>query len=212
MTFGKTAASLALLAMAVPAAAQAPLPGLRIEPTDGGSIFYIRNPSTQPLTAYLIELVNYPGSSFALWQDDAAVAAETIAPGGERRTPISNMTVGAVPDYVKMQAAIYADGTTAGIAEKVTQLVERRRAVLETTRELIQRLEKGQTGADLKQWSDGMPAIPRAQRNSQAAINQSAAQLLIAGTIARMNSGSTESVLSALRNRERVLAASKPAL
>ena len=53
------------------------------------------------------------------------------------------MTVGAVPDYVKMQAAIFGDGTTSGIPEKVALLVGRRRATLETTRELIRRCEKG---------------------------------------------------------------------
>ena len=198
-----------MLAIA-PAVAQTPLPALRIEPTDGGSIFYIKNPATQPLTAYLIELVNYPGSSYALWQDD--IAGEPIAPGGERRTPISNMTVGAVPDYVKMQAAIYADGSTAGIPEKVTQLIGRRRAVLAATREAIQRLEKGQTVADLRQWSEGMPPISRAQRNSQAAIDQGAAKGVITETAGKINSSGTEGALAWLRAREKALAASKPAL
>ena len=198
-----------VLAMAS-AAAQAPLPGLRVEPTDGGSIFYIKNPSTQALTAYLIELVNYPGSSYSLWQDD--IAGEAIAPGGERRTQISNMTVGAVPDYVKMQAAIYVDGSTSGIPEKVTLLIGRRRAMLATARELIQRLEKGQTAAELRQWSDGMPPVSRAQRNSLEAIGQAASKGLIGETISKINSGSAESALTALRTRERALAASKPAL
>jgi len=38
--------------------------------------------------------------------------------GGEKRIQVENMTVGAVPDYVKMQAAIYADGSTAGVRRR----------------------------------------------------------------------------------------------
>jgi hypothetical protein len=102
------------------AAAEVPLPELRIEPTTGGSIFYIKNVSPAPLTAYLIELVNYPGSYYALWQDD--LASEPLAAGAERRLTVANMTVGAVPDYVKMRAALYADGTSAGIPKRVAQL------------------------------------------------------------------------------------------
>ena len=42
------------------------LPDLRIEATDGGSALVVRNTHpTQALTAYLIELVDYPGSSYA---------------------------------------------------------------------------------------------------------------------------------------------------
>src|SRR5580704_7934582 len=96
--------SIALALSAV--AAEAPLPGLRIEPVAGGSIFYVKNVSSQPLTAWLVELVDYPGSSYSLWRDDIS---EPIPPGVEKRIPVANMTVGAVPDYVKIQAAIYAD-------------------------------------------------------------------------------------------------------
>ncbi|HWF47277.1 MAG TPA: hypothetical protein VG168_09745, partial [Bryobacteraceae bacterium] len=84
-----------------------PLPQLRVEPTGGGSFFYVRNTASQPLTAFLIELVDYPGSSYSFWQDD--VNAEPIAPGTEQKIHVGNMTVGAVPDYVKMEAALYAD-------------------------------------------------------------------------------------------------------
>src|SRR5437773_2212117 len=138
MPFWKLAAAILLAASA--ATAQAPLPTLRIEPVTGGSIFYIKNTYTQPVTAYLIELVDYPGSSFWLWED--VMTSEAIPAGGERSTPISNMTVGAVPDYVKMQAAIFADGSTAGIPERIELLIGRRRATLVSIRELIGRFEK----------------------------------------------------------------------
>ena len=61
----------AVVLLALPAiAADMPLPELRIEPTGGGSIFYIKNTAPVPLTAYLIELVDYPGSSYSFWQDE----------------------------------------------------------------------------------------------------------------------------------------------
>lgn len=207
----KTIAPALLLVFA--AAAQPPLPELRTEPTDGGSIFHIRNTGAQPLTAFLIELVNYPGSSYSLWRDE--IGAEPIKPGGEKSIRVANMTVGAVPDYVKLQAAIYADGTSSGIPEKVMQFVERRRFTLDTTRELIRRLEKAQPNgtliADLKQWSDSMPP-PGKNRNSQAVINQVAAKGLIADTIAGLEVHSQDETLASLRASERALAASKPAL
>jgi hypothetical protein len=132
---------------------------------------------------------------------------------------IVNMTVGAVPEYVKMQAAVYADGATAGIAEKAAQIVERRRYVLETTRELIQRLDRAAAAntakaalvADLKQWSEALPPAGRPRRNTQPAINQAAARELIAGTSSRIEAGAVAGVLTWLRASESLLAGSKPA-
>ena len=212
MSFPKLVAAL-LLAL-VSAVAQAPLPTLRIEPTTGGSIFYIKNTYTQPVTAYLIELVDYPGSYYSLWED--VMTSEAIAAGGERRTPISNMTVGAVPDYVKMTAAVFADGSTAGVPEKITQVIERRRATLQTIRELIARAGKASSKdaliADLKQWSDSMPPPTRANARSQAAINQGASKLMISSARNHLGTESMEKVLTDLRVMERFLAATKPAL
>ena len=51
----------AVLLVALPAiAAEMVLPELRTEPTAGGSVFYIKNNSTEALNSYLIELVDYP--------------------------------------------------------------------------------------------------------------------------------------------------------
>ena len=216
MVLTKLAAASLLVAAA--GAATPSLPVLRTEATNGGSIFYVRNDSSVPLTAFLIELVDYPGSAYSLWQDE--IAGEPLAPGAEKRISVANMTVGAVPDYVKLRAALYADGTSSGIPEKVAQLVERRRAVLATTRELIGRLEKAQPpGAgkpaaigDLKQWADSLAPQGRGNRNSQAAINQAATRELIAGTAALLDGHSLEEVVGKLRAAERALAASKPAL
>jgi hypothetical protein len=213
MPFLKLAAAL-LVALASAAAAEAPLPTLRIEPATGGSVFYIKNTYTQPVTAYLIELVDYPGSYYSLWED--VMTSEAIPAGGERRTPISNMTVGAVPDYVKMTGAIFADGSTAGIPEKVTLLIERRRAALQAVRELIGRVGKAAAKdaliADLRQWSDSMPPPTRANARSQAAINQGVSKMMISNARNHLAAEPIEKVLADLRNLERFLAVTKPAL
>lgn len=201
----------AVMLLALPAFAQMPLPELRTEPTDGGSIFHIKNTSKVALTAYLIELVDYPGSSYSLWQDETV--AEPIPPQGERRIQVVNMTVGAVPDYVKMRAALYAGGGTAGIPEKVAQLLDRRRATLETTRQAIARLEKAQDEATpkaelvtaLKHWADTLQPQGKGNRNSQAAINQAAARGVVAATAARLETQSPAEALGILRAWERAL-------
>ena len=194
-------------------AADAPLPGLRIEPKTAGSIFFVHNPSTQPLTAFLIELVDYPGSSYYYWQDEPGV---TLAPGATREIQVTNMTVGAVPDYVKLQAAIYANGSTAGVPDRVEWLIGRRRTTLETTREIIRRIGKAANAAaakaDLEQWSEGMPALTRANRNTAVGFNQAAAKSAIADAVRGLEGGDTGRVVTRLKMLERALASAKPAL
>jgi hypothetical protein len=201
------------------AIAEVPLPVLRVEPATGASILFVSAPASQPpLTAFLVELIRYPGSYYQLWEDD--LTTQPIAPGVEKRIPITNMTVGAVPNYVKLTAALYADGSSSGVPEKVTQLIERRRSNLQTTRELITRLEKARaagtsaaaTAADLKQWADSLQALTRSTQNSQPAINQSAAKTLISDTAARLEAHSLDDTISALHAAEAALAASKPSL
>lgn len=191
-------------------ATAAQLPELRTEPIGGGSVFFVKNTSSQPLTAYLIELVDYPGSYYALWQDE--ITSEPIPPGGEKRIQVANMTAGAVPDYMKLTAAIFADGSTAGAPEKVAQFIERRRFVLETTRELIRRIEKGATTGDLKQWADSLEPVGKVKAKSQPAINQAAARGLVGETAAELGSHAKEETLANLRASEKALAASKPDL
>jgi hypothetical protein len=195
--------------------ADLPLPGLTVEATDGGSVLRIRNGASQPLTAYLIELVGYPGSSFALYQE---VSGQAIAPGEERRVPIVNMTVGAAPEYVKMQAALYSDGASAGSADKMAQLIGLRRTTLETTRELITRLEDGKRGdkaavaAGLRGWAESIPAPTKRDRGTPAALSRSTARDLILACAVRLDRSSVEDVLASLRASERALAASRPPL
>lgn len=210
-------AKLAVLLAALPLAAQPPLPTLRVEPAAGGSVFFVKNTASQPVTAYLIELVGYPGSSYSLLEDNNG--AELIAAGSEQRIPVANMTVGAVPEYVKIEAAIFADGTSSGVPEKVAQLIARRRFLLETTRELIRRLEKARADgtakpallADLQQWADSLQPAGRARQTPQAAVN-AAGKVWIGQTITELNGGSLDESLARLRGAERSLAASKPPL
>jgi hypothetical protein len=200
----------AVLLLALPAiAAETALPELRIEPTAGGSVFYVKNNSPEPLKAFLIELVDYPGSSYSFWQDETV--AEPIPPQGVQRIQVANMTVGAVPDYVKMRAALYAGGASAGVPEKVAQLLDRRRAMLETIRELCVRVEKAQAAgtpksdflASLKQWADTLQPAGKGNRNSQAAINQAASRGVVLGTAAGLDARSFAESLALLRTWER---------
>jgi hypothetical protein len=201
------------------AVAESPLPELRVEPAVQSSILFVKNAASQPpLTAFLVELVGYPGSYYQLWEDD--VTSGPVEPGVEKRIPISNMTVGAVPNYVKLTAAIYADGTSAGAPEKVAQLVERRKAMLAATRDLIARLDKARVAsadkaalaAELKQQAEALPSLTRSTQKSQAAINQSAAKNATSEAAAYLGGHSIDATLSALRAAEAKLAASKPAL
>jgi hypothetical protein len=201
------------------ALAESPLPELRVEPAVQSSILFVKNAASQPpLTAFLVELVGYPGSYYQLWEDD--VTSGPVEPGVEKRIPISDMTVGAVPNYVKVTAAIYADGTSAGAPEKAAQLVDRRKAMLVATRELIVRLDKARMAnteaaalaAELKQQADALPKLTRSTQKSQAAIDQSAAKNVTSQAAAYLGGHSIDETLSALRAAEAKLAASKPAL
>jgi hypothetical protein len=211
----KTLAPLLLLPLF---AAAAELPALRTEPIGGGSVFFVKNTSSQPLTAYLIELVNYPGSSYSLWIDEAS--AEPVAPGAEKRIQVANMTAGAVPDYMKIQAAIYADGSTAGVPAKVTQFIDRRRFTLATNRDLIRRLEKAKEAAtpkaaivaDLKKWAESLQPVGKVKPNSQEVINQAAARSLVSETVGYLDAHTLDETLNTLTISEKKLADTKPAL
>jgi hypothetical protein len=197
----------AVIAAGIVAAAE-PLPELHTEAVPAGSVFTVKNGGSQPLTAFLIELVNYPGSYYAYWHDEVTAP---LAPGAEKKIQVTNMTVGAVPDYVKITAAIFADGSTAGGPEKVTQMVGRRRALLAAARELVERFEKADAKADLKQWADSLQP-ERKNTRSQASINRAAARSLVRDAIARLDAGSEADALAWARANEKALAASKPAL
>lgn len=201
-------AAFAILA-ALPAAAQ-PLPELHVDAVDAGSVLRVRNTYTQTLEAFLIELVDYPGSSFSFWED----GNRGVVAGSELRIPITNMTVGAAPEYVKMQAAIYADGATAGSPEKIGELLERRRVSLQTIRELIEHVKKAPSAeaakADLRQWRDTISI--KGSADTLEAARRSTSRTLIAGAISKLDSKKLSDVLSDLRTSEKRLEKSKPPL
>lgn len=192
------------------------LPTLRIEPTTGGTILYVRNVSPQPLTAYVIELVDYPGSYFALWKDE--ITHEAIAPNAEKRIQVENMTIGAAPDYVKVQGAIYADGSTAGVPEKVAQLVEGRRFSLESVRGLIHRLEaardqkvaKETVSANIRSALEAMTVPRGTDRSSQLRVNQTSARELYSRTAEYLDKHTMDETLAMLQGWEKAFKRSKP--
>jgi hypothetical protein len=210
--------SLATLLLAIPAlAADAPLPDLKVEPTGGGSLLTVKNTYSQPLAAFVIELVNYPGGTFSFVRDELGNSA--IAAGDEKKITVANMTVGAVPDYVKMLAAIYLDGTTTGAPDKLKELIDRRKSKLTTTRELIQRIEKAKAGgkqkeellAELREWSNSFAPIVKGVR---AAPNpsQAAARVIVLTAASQINTKGADEELAALKTTELELAGSKPGL
>ena len=155
--------------------AQAPLPNLVVEATDGGSAFVIRNThSSHALTAYLIELVDYPGSSFAFSHDELAQGGTPLGAGQQRRFPVPNMTLGAAPDYVKIRAALYADGSASGSDDKVAQLRARRKLLLATIGEILAQ------PTNLKALRDAIPpSNPKSNRAAPDVVDRSSRLALI---------------------------------
>jgi hypothetical protein len=200
--------SIALLVALPLAAADPPLPGLRVEPAPRGSVLYVRNVYSQALTAFLVELVDYPGSRFSYSTDE--ITGEGISPGVEKAIPVSSMLVGAVsPEYVKVQAALYADGQASGDPGKIKELIAQRSSRLQVTRELIRRIETAQSNGtsksaiveSLKQWSAGLESP-----------NQVIPRSGIGNAIRNLEQESIEATLGELKRVERAIAASKPAL
>jgi hypothetical protein len=214
----KTCAATLLLALS---AAAAELPEMRVEPSTGGSTWHIKNASPEPITAYLCEYVGYPGNFFARLED--IPFSEPIPPGVESALATEELMAAIQPKYLKLQAVLWADGTSAGAPEKVTELIEHRRALLGTTRELIGRLEKAQSAktpkatliADLKQWSGTIQPPAKHERYYKftgPGLNQTDSKRLIDGAATRLGANSLDEVLTGLRATERSLASSKPAL
>jgi hypothetical protein len=204
MAFGMLLRVVFLLTIALAVLpADGPLPKLQSEPTENGSLIRIRNVGSQPLTAYLIEIVDYPGNEFALLQD--LVEGEPMAAGAEKSVTVSSLMPGTVPEYLKVQAAVYADGSSAGVPEKIKQVLEARRSRLRTTRELIRRIEEAQAAGtpgstlegELTKWSGSDPAVTRG---------------VISQAVSQLRTARAEEVLAALRASERTLAISKPLL
>jgi len=188
-----------LMAPLLAAAAQ-PLPQLRTEAVTGGSVFHVKNAAAQPLTVVLIELLGYPGSSYWLAQDVA------IPPGVEALIPVGNMIVGAAPDYVKVTAALYADGSSAGDPAKVAMLEARRKTIADTAKEAVRRIEEArQAGKDkaaiaagLKEWAESIELPAKANRLSPEAVNRTAARSTASKAAAYLSGHSIEETIAHL--------------
>jgi hypothetical protein len=149
---------------------------------------------TQPLTAVCLATAENP-----FWEDEIR---EPIPPGAEKRIEISH------PGAVKVQAALYADGSYAGDRQMSGPLREMRQFTLDTARDLIVTLQKAQklntpkatVVGDLKVQADAL----RVQANRQAA------QALILRTISQLNGTKSYSeVLVDLLKEESDIATSK---
>lgn len=197
---------LTLTFMALACFAQAPLPELHTDAVDAGSIFRVKNNFSKPLVAYSIELIGYPGSFYTFIVDE--VNGQPLKPGEERASRVQNMTVGAVPDYVKLTAALYADGLSAGEPAKVMILQERRKAMLEATRGLIQRITAAKDAraliAELNAWADTIVPPGKATRNS----NQNGARAVVADAAISLEKLTLADELAHLKKLEMALTAS----
>lgn len=182
---------------------QLPLPELHTDAVDAGSVFRVKNNQSAPLVAYMIELLGYPGSFYTFIVDE--VNGQPVKQGEERSSRVQNMTVGAVPDYVKLTAALYADGSSAGDPAKAAALVERRKAMLEATRGVITRInaakDKKALIAELNAWADTIVAPGKATRNS----NMNGGRSVVADAATALESISLEAELAQLKKaRKRV--------
>jgi hypothetical protein len=185
-------------------AADPPLPGLRVEAAPAGSVIYVRNVYSQPLIAFLVELVDYPGSSFSHSTDE--VGGEGIPAGVEKAYPVRSMLVGAVsPEYVKVRAAVYADGSASGNPESIKLFIDRRKTRLETTRELIRRIGIAQSNGTLK------PGIVESLKQWSASLGP-VSQQAVARAIGDLEQLSIEAAVSNLKHAEQAIASSKPTL
>jgi hypothetical protein len=199
-------------------AADVPLPDLKVEPMAGGSTLTVKNNYSQPLNAFLIELVDYPGSTYSSTYD--LLGADAIPAGAEKKMNVANMTIGAVPEKVKLQAAVYQDGSTAGDPEKVKHILDTRRARLANTREIIERIEKDRKDgkdkdaivADLRAWALTIvpPPPPGMQPITEPA--KTVKRNMVVVSAGQVNTKGIDAELAALKKTEGDLAASKPGL
>src|SRR4051794_4176050 len=94
-----------ILAGVVAVMASTPCPEVNAEPVDDGSLIHIRHNQPHLLTAFLVEIVDYPGNHFSRMQED--LFRPGTAAGEEKRIVVRGLMPGTVPDYLKVTAAIY---------------------------------------------------------------------------------------------------------
>jgi hypothetical protein len=209
----------ATLILALPLlAADAPMPDLHVEAEASGSILSVKNTYSQPLTALLIEMVDFPSDSFTFTRDELGTLA--IPANTEKKLRVANPSPGTAPDHVKIMAAIYADGETAGSAEKVKHILTLRRERLENIRAIIERIETAQKAskdkdaivADLRQWATTIvpPPPPGMQPITEPAKTLKRNMIVVAAGV--VNTKGIADELTSLKRSEAELASSKPTL
>lgn len=201
-------------------AADAPIPALRVEAeaNGSGSVFNVKNTYSQPLTALFIELVDFPSDTYAFTRDELGAGA--IAAGTEKTIRVANPTPGTAPANVKVTAAVYADGETAGAPDKVKHILNLRKGRLENTREMIQRIEKDQKEgkdkdaivADLRQWATTIVPPPPPDMQPITDPAKTVKRNMIALAASNIAKAGVDGVLTGLKKTEGELAASKPGL
>jgi hypothetical protein len=215
--FAATLLALPVLAISLHAA-DAPLPALQVGAEEGTSVFKVKNTYSQPLAAFLIEVVDYTDVAYTFTRDETGPNA--IAAGTEKTIKVANPGPGTVPDHVKITAAVYEDGSTAGAAEKVNHILDLRRTRLESTREIIQRIEKDQKEgkdkdaivADLRQWATTVVPPPPYGTRPVTDPKKTILRNMIVVASGQVNTKGIAEELTTLKKTESELAASKPAL
>jgi hypothetical protein len=214
-------ASILLAGVLSSSAAESPAPTLRIERTAAGPVTYIHNPGAQPLTAVLLTTDNHPGGDLLFWQDEIR---EPIPPGADKQIELSNLPAGVTADRVKVQAGLYADGSSTGdpamVGQSIGQLLQRRGLLLDTARELLRRIEQAQKAntpkatliGDLKVWADSLQQAPNVPVYGQGPVVQSVARTLILSAIDQLNKRSISDVLVDSMKTESDIDASRPPL
>jgi hypothetical protein len=199
-------------------AADAPMPQLRVEAEASGSIFNVKNTYSQPLTALFIELVDFPSETYAFTRDELGAGA--VAAGTEKKILVANPTPGAAPANVKVTAAVYADGETAGAPDKVKHILTLRKGRLDNTREILQRIETAQKDgkdkdamvADLRQWATTVVPPPPAGMQPITDPAKTVKRNMIALAASNIAKLGVDAELARLKKSESELAASKPVL
>lgn len=207
---------LALLLIAVSSvwAVEPKVPDVRVEQTPNGPVVYVHNPMKQEfLTAVCLAVSEHP-----FWEDEIQ---EPIAPGAEKRIAITNLPSGVKADQVQVKAAIYSDGTLAGNPQLGIMIVKRRWFVMDTSHELIRRLQQAQHDntpkatvmGDLKAWADSLQPVPDAPLFNERLVDRSAGRELILRTIAEIDkTNSYSDALVDLLHSEANIATSRPRL
>lgn len=179
-------------------AAQAPGLAVRLEPEGSECRLIVRNDHTIAATAYTLE----GESAGQRWSATHEQMGDT---GGLLPRAESIVRRGSCQDKPDRMAVVYADGSAIGEPELVTEILENRRTRLIHAREMIRRIEAARKqGRSKQQIVDEIDRWAGSQGH-QTYDNWNEMK-------GRMRQKNLDQLLYDLRQRERWLAASKPAL